>query len=110
MGRPAAAPGPTTYGSGGGVGRDGVGTGVGSVGVAVGRDGSVVGRLGNGRLGVAGGVGPDGLGEGLPDPLGLGLPDGRVPGPDGPAAAWSRLASVVTSGDSGASRCGLSAR
>lgn len=108
------------YGSGGGVGNVGactaVGVAVGSVGVATGRVGVETGRVGveTGSVGSEGpvegvpgmvGVGcpPVPLGVGLADPPGLGL--AFVPRDD-----WSRDASVVTSGESGARLRGLSAR
>ena len=85
----------------------GVGVAIGSVGVATGRLGVGTGRVGNDGVGIDG-VGsavPDvvGVGEGL-DPVGLGLAPGRG------EEAWSRDASLVMSGNSGASKCGLSAR
>lgn len=111
MGGPATA----DYGSGGGVGNVGVGT---TVGVAV---GSVGVGVATGSVGVeTGSVGSDGPVEGEPvgdgDPpelLGDGL--GDPPGPGSPfrpleATAWSREASFVTSGDSGARVNGISAR
>jgi hypothetical protein len=77
---------------------------VGSVGVAI-------GSVGSETVGVGGGNVPDAVGDGPPEPLGLGLPDAPGPGPPGRLAeAWSPAASAVMSGDSGASRCGLSAR
>jgi hypothetical protein len=97
------------------VGRLGVGSGVGvaigSVGVTTGRLGVGTGRVGNDGVGIDG-VGsavpdPVGVGEGL-DPVGLGPADGLAPGRG--ELAWSRAASLVMSGDSGASICGLSAR
>jgi hypothetical protein len=90
-----------------------VGIGTGSVGVGTGNVG-----VGTGKVGVGtGSVGNDGVGSGVPDPVGVGdVPDllgvGRADGlPLGRTAlAWSRDASLVMSGDSGASVCGLSAR
>ena len=96
-----------------GVGTGSVGVGTGSVGVGTGSVG-----VGTGSVGVgAGSVGKDGVGTGVPDPVGVGDVPGRLGlGPaDGlalgrGALAWSRDASLVISGDSGASVCGLSAR
>ena len=110
MGGPA----PANYGSGGGVGNVGVGT---TVGVAV---GSVGVGVATGSVGVeTGSVGSDVgvvelVGDGDPPDL-LGEALGEAPGPDPPfrpleAAAWSRAASFVTSGESGARVSGLSAR
>jgi hypothetical protein len=96
-----------------GVGTGSVGVGTGSVGVGTGSVG-----LGTGDVGVGtGSVGNDGVGIGVPEPVGVGdVPDPVGLGPaDGlalgrGALAWSRDASAVMSGDSGASDCGLSAR
>jgi hypothetical protein len=76
------------------------------------------GSVGTGRLGVGGGVGgidalgvgngPDGLGEGVADPAGVGVADGRVVDPE--PEVLSPAASRSTSGNSGARRAGLSAR
>lgn len=92
------------------MGRLGVGT---SVGVAIGSVGVATGRLGVGTGSVGsdgvGGTVPDPVGVGeVPDPLGLGPAEGLELGRAEPA--WSRDASCVMSGDSGASNCGLSAR
>lgn len=87
------------------MGRLGVGTGVGGT---VGSVGVTTGRLGVGTGKVGSGVpDPVGVGEG-PDPLAVGLGEGLGPGRS--ELAWSREASAVISGDSGESRCGLSAR
>jgi hypothetical protein len=92
------------------VGTVGIGNGV---GVAVGSVGVTRGTLGvgTGRGGRVGRAVPDavGVGEG-PDPLGLGPADGVAPGRGYVELAWSRDASRVTSGESGARVCGLSAR
>jgi hypothetical protein len=76
------------------VGRVGAGSGVGSVGETTGTLGVGTGSVGSG---------PDTVGEGVA-PVGVGLGDrvGRL--------AWSREASRVISGESGARACGLSAR
>ena len=93
----------------------GVGVAVGSVGVTTGRLGVGTGRVGNDGVGID--VGIDGVGSGVPDPVGVGEgldPVGLVPADGLPlgrgAVAWSRDASLVMSGNSGASSCGLSAR
>jgi hypothetical protein len=89
------------------VGKVGIGNGV---GVAVGSVGVTTGRLGVGTGRVGSGI-PDPLGVGAgPDPLGLGPPDGVAAGRGGAELDWSRDASRVMSGESGASACGLSAR
>ena len=85
-----------------GVGTGRVGVGTGSVGVGTGSVG-----VGTGSVGV--GAGSVGVGTG-PDPVGLGSAEGVTPGREVGALAWSRDASAVMSGDSGASCCGLSAR
>jgi hypothetical protein len=90
-----------------GVGIGSVGVGTGSVGVGTGSVGVGMGSVGVGPgidvLGV--GNGPEALGEGDVDPPGDGR--GLV---DADPDAWSPLASRTTSGVSGASRAGLSAR
>lgn len=112
----------TDYGSGGGVGNVGVGRtvggAVGSVGVGV-ATGSV--GVETGSVGVeTGSVGSDGPEEGVPgmvgdgDPpellaVGLADPPGADPLLDA-RVAWSRAASFVMSGESGARLRGLSAR
>jgi hypothetical protein len=94
------------------VGRLGVGSvgvAIGSVGVGTGRLGVGTGRVGIGTGCVGVGAGSVGVGTG-PDPVGLGRADGVAPGLGDGLLAWSRDASAVMSGDSGASCCGLSAR
>jgi len=90
--------------------------GTGNVGVGTGRVGSDGDGVGTGSVG-SDGVGIDGVGTGVPDPvgvgdvpepLGLGAEDGLVLGRG--EVARSREAAIVMSGDSGASCCGLSAR
>jgi hypothetical protein len=89
-----------------------VGVAIGSVGVTTGRLGVGTGRVGNDGVGIDG-VGIDGVGSAVPDPVGVGegldpVGLGLAPGRD--ELAWSRDASLVMSGNSGASICGLSAR
>jgi hypothetical protein len=86
-----------------------VGVAIGSVGVGTGRVGVGTGSVGVGTGSVGVGTGSVGVGEG-PDPLGLEPADGVAPGRGDGELAWSREASAVMSGNSGASRCGLSAR
>jgi hypothetical protein len=76
------------------------------VGVGTGRLGVGTGNVGSDGVG---GIVPDpvGVGEGL-DPVGLAPADGLAPGRG--ELTWSRDASLVMSGSSGASNCGLSAR
>jgi len=83
-----------------------VGVAIVSVGVTTGRLGVGTGRVGNDGVG-SGIPDPVGVGEGL-DPVGLGPADGLAPGRG--ELVWSRDASLVMSGNSGASICGLSAR
>jgi hypothetical protein len=95
------------------VGRLGVGSGVGvaigSVGVGTGSVGVGTGRVGVGTGSVGVGAGRVGVGDG-PDPLELGAAEGVAPGRGDGELTWSRDASLVMSGNSGASVCGLSAR